>query len=165
MTQAEMFCWKVGGIDATIFFIAWLCIGAALAKPPVGILPIFVFLLVLASVIVGWRGVGFARLFLGGTASLWRAVNEGFVWGACIVFLFWLWATFNVLTAEAMPGHASPFQFAFWVEVAKPLPLFLGSGGFLGALHGVGFFYLNHWLVRANPAVKRDAPQAVRPLP
>jgi hypothetical protein len=153
--HADSLALKVGRIDAALFFAIWSCAGLLSATHPLGSLPAIVFLLVPASALVGWRGAASARLILAGTASLRRAVLEGFSWGAAFVFLVWLWG--NASSAFAAGGvldGLSPLQSEFWFAVAVTLVPALCIGGVLGALHGAALFNLNRWLVRANPAVQ-----------
>ena len=157
-TQTEVIARKVGLINAAFFFIVWSCIGALSAAQPIGSLPVIIFLLVPASALVGWRGAASVRHILGGTASLRRALSEGFVSGACLIFLVWLWGTANsAFAAGSAIDGLSPLQVEFWFVIAVTLLPALGLGGVLGAMHGVVFFYLNRWLVQANLSFKRDA--------
>lgn len=150
---------KIGLIDALFFFVIWSCAGFISAAHPWGALPVIVFLLVPASALVGWRGAVFVRLILAGAASLRRAVIEGFGWGAAFVFAIWLWgAASSAFAAGGVLDGLSPFQAEFWYAVSVTLLPALGIGGVLGALHGMGLFFLNRWLVRVNPPLNPDAP-------
>ncbi|MDG4605159.1 MAG: hypothetical protein P9D89_03655 [Candidatus Contendobacter sp.] len=150
---------KIGRLDALIFFVIWSCVGLASAAHPWGSLPIIVFLLVPASALVGWRGAASVRLILAGTASLRRAAIEGFCWGAAFVFAVWLWGVSkSALAAGGVLDDLSPLQAEFWLALSVTLLPALGIGGTLGALHGIALFYLNRWLVRANPPLNTDAP-------
>ncbi len=154
--HADSLARKVGRIDAALFFAIWSCVGLLSTTHPWGSLPAIVFLLVPASALVGWRGAVSARLILAGTASLRRAVIDGFSWGAAFVFVVWLWG--NASSAFAAGGVLDglyPLQSEFWFAVAVTLVPALCIGSVLGALHGATLFYLNRWLVRANPAVNR----------
>ena len=160
MTEyAETLARKIGRIDALLFFILWSCVGLASATHPWGSLPIIVFLLVPASALVGWRGAAAVRLILAGTASLRRAAIEGLCWGTVFVFGVWLWgASKSAFAAGYILDGLSPFQAESWYAVSVTLLPALGIGGTLGALHGIALFYLNRWLVRANPPLNPDAP-------
>ena len=157
MTEhAESLARRVGRIDAVLFFAIWSCVGLASATHPWGSLPVIVFLLVPASALVGWRGAASVRRILAGTASLRRAAVEGFSWGAAFVFAVWLWGTASsAFAAGGVLDGLSPLQSEFWFAVGVTLVPALGIGGVVGALHGVALFYLNGWLVRANPAIHR----------
>lgn len=160
MTEyAETLARKIGRIDALLFFVLWSCVGLASATHPWGSLPFILFLLVPASALVGWRGATSVHLFLAGTASLRRTVIEGFGWGVAFVFLVWLWgASKEAFAAGCVFDGLSPLQSEFWFAVSVTLPPTLGIGGIFGALHGIAFFYLNRWLVRANPAYMDSSP-------
>lgn len=156
---AETLARKIGRIDALLFFVIWSCVGLMSATHPWGALPVIVFLLVPASALVGWRGAALVLLILAGAASLRRAVIEGFGWGAAFVFAIWLWgAASSAFAAGGVLDGLSPLQAEFWYAVSVTLLPVLGVGGILGALHGIALFYLNRWLVRANPPLNPDAP-------
>ena len=157
IAHAEIVALKIGFIDALLFFVVWSCVGLATAAQPSGALPIIVFLLVPASALVGWRGAASVRLILAGTASLRRAVIEGFAYGAAFVFVIWLWGASNAaLAAGTVFDGLSPRQPEFWVTVAKSLLPALGIGGSIGSLHGIVLLYVNRRLVRANPFINTD---------
>lgn len=156
---AERLARKIGRIDASLFFVAWACVGLVSATHPWDSLPILVFLLLPASALVGWCGAASVRLILAGSASFRRAAIEGGGWGAAFVFTVWLCgASKSVLAAGGVLDGLSPLQAEFWYALSVTLLPALGVGGILGALHGIAFFNLNRWLVRANPPLNPDAP-------
>jgi hypothetical protein len=102
---------------------------------------------------------------LEGRASFQRASGEGFVAGAAFALAVWLWGFSNaVLAAGTVFDGLSPWQPQFRVVVATTLLPAMGIAGVLGALHGIAFFILNQWLVRANPPVNPDAPTSGAPV-
>ena len=156
MTEyAESLARRIGRIDALLFFVIWSCIGVASASDVWGALPAIVFLLIPASALVGWRGAASVRLLLCGKASPRRALIEGFGWGVAFVFAIWLLgATNSAFAAGGALDGLSPLQSEFWFAFALTVLPSLGIGGLLGTVHGIALFYVNAWLVRANPAVE-----------
>ncbi|WP_133247315.1 hypothetical protein [Azospira sp. I13] len=160
-----MIAQKIGRIDALLFFVIWSCVGLLSATHSYGALPIIVFLLVPASALVGWRGTVSVRLILAGAASLRRAAIDGFIGGAAFVLVIWLWGFSNAaLAAGTVFDGLSPWQFEFWLAVATTLLPAMGAAGVVGALHGIAFFFLNRWLIRANTPVNPDAPTSGAPV-
>lgn len=163
--RAEALARKIGRIDALLFFVLWACVGLISATYPRDAIPAIIFLLVPASALVGWRGTASVRLILAGQASFQRALGEGFVAGAAFALAVWLWGFSNAaLAAGTVFDGLSPWQAQFWLVVATTLLPATGIAGVLGALHGVAFFILNRWLVRANPPVNPDAPTSGAPV-
>jgi len=166
MTEfAESLARKIGRIDALLFFVLWSCVGLASASHAWGAVPAIVFLLLPASALVGWRGKQKKHncgLILAGAASLRRAAFEGFGWGIAFVSSIWLWgATNSAFAAGGALDGLSPLQSEFWYALSVTLLPALGIGGLLGAVHGIAFFYLNGWLVRANPSFHRTCAKSL----
>ena len=150
---------KIDRIDALLFFVVWSCVGLVSATHPWGLLPVVVFLLFPASALVGWRGAASVRFILAGTASLGRALIEGFAWGMAFVVAIWLWSAGNsALAAGGVLDGLSPLQAEFWFAVSVTLLPALCIGGIFGALRGIALYYLNRWLVKVHLPVKWDAP-------
>lgn len=144
----------VGLIDAAVFFALWAAIGVASAAHPFGAIPAILFLLVPASVLVGWRGEVCARLLLANGGSAKRAAIEG---GGFALFFIAVVAAWSGV-AHAAGGHFDGLTISmpqFWVAVGWHAVWALAFA-ITGSVHGVLLFWGNRWLIQKYQS--RSAP-------
>lgn len=139
----------VGLIDGVVFLGFWSLIGLAQPSLQGEALLIVWVLLLIASVLVWWRGSVIASLFVEDRTSLVGHVLDGVKWGALTGLGILIWGVSSQVLAAGGPLDNASF---FSVETAIYL-LLMGAylsatGAVLGGVHGAVFFYFNRWLLR-----------------
>lgn len=139
---------KIGCIDALLFFVIWSLVGTLSVAHPWDSITAWLFLLIPASILVGWRGALSVPRILANSANLWSAAKEGAYWALFFVLCIWLWSTFNSAFAAggALDG-LSPMHAEFWfAAIASLLPISAIAAA-LGTLNGVALYWINGLLV------------------
>ena len=136
----------VGLIDAAVFFALWAAIGVASAAHPFGAIPAILFLLVPASVLVGWRGEVCARLLLANEGSAKRAAIEGGGFALLFVVVIATWSGVAHASGGYFDGLAIRMP-QFWVVVGWHA-IWALAFTIAGSVHGVLLFWVNRWLIQ-----------------